>query len=88
LATLLSNLPNATIVMAPGASGNGTMRLTSGYASAAFNTNIDNFTIGISGASTTFDFEPAAAVPEPSTVFAGVTSLLISLGAYARRRRG
>lgn len=86
LATLLAALPNARITLA--GNGLGGIRLAVGFASDTdvFNTNIDNFQLGVAGVTTTFDFEPGAAVPEPSSIVAGATSLLIGLGAYARRR--
>lgn len=48
----------------------------------------DNVRISGTGADDNYDFEPAAmaAVPEPSTVLAGVLGGLFTLG-YARRRR-
>ena len=71
LATIIAAHPNAVIVdSAPGVGG---LRFTSGFSSSTdnYNTNIDDFTIGVSGTNTTFDFDPASAVPEPSTWIAG-----------------
>jgi hypothetical protein len=67
---------NATIVDA--APGIGGIRLAGGFASPGedFDTNIDNFTIGTAGGTTTFDFEPAA-VPELSSFAFG--SLLFGM---------
>jgi MYXO-CTERM domain-containing protein len=75
--------PNATIWNSSSALAG--IRLNVGFASATdvFNGYVDNFTIGINGTNTTYDFEPA---PEPSTM------LIAGLGAlgfvvYAARRR-
>ena len=74
-------------------SGNGLGGIRFGSALLApeipFNTNVDNFTIGINSANTTFNFDPAPAVPEPSTWammilgFAGIGFL-----AYRRKQNG
>jgi hypothetical protein len=60
--------PGATIVNQSG-NGLGGVRFGVGLASTTdnFNGYVDNFTIGISGANTTFNFDPLTAVPEPST---------------------
>jgi hypothetical protein len=60
----LTLYPNATIVN-PSA-GVGGIRFASGFSSASdnYNTNIDAFTIGVSGVDTTYNFEP---IPEAST---------------------
>jgi hypothetical protein len=67
LASFIAEFPNATIVNAD--DGLGGVRFDVGFASPSdqFNGNIDAFTIGIGDSSTTFDFEPASAVPEPAT---------------------
>jgi hypothetical protein len=57
-AQVLAEFPNAGVLP-----GYGTM-FKAGSAWTNFDGNVDNFTIGINGASTTFDFEPA---PEPAT---------------------
>jgi hypothetical protein len=62
-----------------------------GFASPndVFNGNVDNFTIGINGVNTTYDFEAAsavAAVPEPST-WAMMVLGFVGLGFMAHRRR-
>jgi hypothetical protein len=70
--------------------GLGGVRLTSGFASAGdvFNTNVDNFTIGTGAKSTTYDFEPALATPEPSTLASAFSGALALLGfAWVRRRK-
>ena len=92
LATLLANLAsdgytNATIYN-PSATLGG-VRLATGFASPqdVFNTYVDNFSIGTSDGVTTYDFEPGAAVPEPSSVVLGGASLALGLGAWLRRRR-
>jgi len=91
LATLLADLSangdtNATIYN-PSASLGG-IRIATGFASAdnVFNTNLDNFTIGTSDGVTTYNFEPGSAVPEPSSLVLGGTSLVVGLGAWLRRR--
>ena len=79
ISAYLALYPNATI---EGVS------LRVGYASPTdnFNGYVDGFTIGISGTSTTSDFEPdpVSAVPEPSTIIAGA-SMLLPFGASALR---
>jgi hypothetical protein len=51
-----------------------------------FNGYVDNFTIGINGSNTTYNFEPAAAVPEPSTLAIAGLGVLGFLG-YGLKRR-
>lgn len=86
LSAYLTLEPNATIVDAvPGTVGG--IRITSGFASAAdsFNANIDEFTIGTSVSSITYDFEPAA-VPEASPMLlGGLAASVAGLGLGARR---
>jgi hypothetical protein len=57
-----------------------------GYASAGdnFNGYVDNFTIGTAAGTTTYNFEPAAPVPEPTTMIAGAL-LLLPFGASRLR---
>ncbi len=68
LATCLgSNFNTTTIVNSAGLGG---VRFNVGFASDIdqFNGYVDNFTIGISSVNTTFDFDPDATVPEPSSL--------------------
>jgi len=85
LAFIEACYPNALIEDAT--SGLGAIGFDVGFASATdqFNGYVDNFTIGINSANTTFDFEPGA-VPEPSTI--SVLGLgLLALGLMRRKRR-
>jgi hypothetical protein len=67
LAALEAEYPLATIVNAD--NGLGGVRFDVGFASPTdqFNGYVDAFTIGVNGTNTTFDFEAAGAVPEPTT---------------------
>jgi hypothetical protein len=82
----LAGTPNAAIADAsPGVIGG--IRLTSGFGSDTdnFNANVDNFTIGTAGGSTTFNFEPAA-VPEPTAfLFGGLVCGAVGVVAGYRR---
>lgn len=84
--TYLTANPTATIIdAAPGVGG---IRLATGFASASdnFNTYIDNFTIGVAGIDTNYDFEPAA-IPEASALlFGGVASCFAGAAAWRRLR--
>jgi hypothetical protein len=69
LATYIAANPTATIVNAP--TGAGGVRILAGFGAGAWDNfvgNVDAFTIGVSGNSTTYDFEPFAAggVLEPT----------------------
>jgi hypothetical protein len=95
LAAFLALYPNATIQNAPnyfgpGADANG-VTLQDGYADSGFSYNgyVDNFTIGISGANTTFNFDPnPAASPEPATMTLLVSGVFAAGGfGLVRRRR-
>ena len=73
LSSFLAQYPNATIqnaadLFGPGANANG-VTLQFGYADPGFTYNgyVDNFTIGINGASTTYNFDPNPA-PEPASL--------------------
>ncbi len=85
LAAILGAIPNATIIN-DADQGIGGIRIASGFASAGnnFDANVDNFTIGTAGGTTTYDFE-LAAVPEPTTLIAGAL-LLLPFGANTLRR--
>ncbi len=73
-ATCEAALPGATIVNSFGTpgilDGVGGIQLAVGFAGPTdqFDGNVDAVTIGDGGGTTTFDFEPAAAVPEPATL--------------------
>jgi|SRR5579862_3114777 len=86
LSQYLGLFPNATIVNA--APGLGGIRIASGFASPGdnFDDYVDDFTIGTSAGSTTFDFEPSAPVPLPKTVWGGVV-LFAGLGLMKFRQR-
>jgi hypothetical protein len=85
LAAYLSFKPNATIINDAG-QGIGGIRLATGFASPEdnFDANVDNFTIGTAGGTTTYDFEP---IPEPGTLTLLGTALLGLGVVYLRRRR-
>jgi hypothetical protein len=72
-----------------GSSASAGIRLNVGFASPTdqFNGYVDNFTIGIDGVTTTYDFEPGGAVPEPSTLTLAGLGALGLLG-YRWNRRG
>jgi uncharacterized repeat protein (TIGR01451 family) len=62
LATYIACFPNARILN--GGTGLGGVRIVTGFGAGAWNDYLgaaDNFTIGVSGVNTTYDFEPAAA---------------------------
>jgi hypothetical protein len=82
LADYLVTYPDATIENS--SAGYGGVRLTVGFASPEdnFNGYVDNVTIGTTGGTTTYDFEPAT-VPEPTT--AGC--FLLGLGALVYFQR-
>jgi len=86
LAQIAAALP-ADATITPDWNGNGGTELLVGYASPSdsFDGNVDNVTIGISNVSTTYDFEPGAATPEPGTfvLFTGAGLLVF---AYSRRK--
>jgi hypothetical protein len=73
LATIEAAYPNATIANG-GFPGLGGIAMQVGFASPGdtYNGYVDNFTIGVNGSNTIYDFEPAGAgpqaVPEPSRV--------------------
>ncbi len=73
LAAFLALFPDATIVNTT--DGLGAIRFDVGFASPTdqFNGNVDDFTIGVNGMDTTFDFEAETATPLPATLplFAG-----------------
>lgn len=77
LSALQSLFPAATIMNnnVNGGDGNQGITLLVGEDGSANNGYVDNVTIN----STTFDFEPDSAVPEPTTIFAGML-LLLPLG--------
>ncbi|MGH7045790.1 MAG: PEP-CTERM sorting domain-containing protein [Stellaceae bacterium] len=94
LATIEAAYPDATIEnysseLTP-PDGLGGIGFNVGFASATdqFNGYVDDFTIGIGGANTTYDFEPAIPAPEPGTI-ALLGAALFWLGAIGvRRQRG
>jgi hypothetical protein len=86
LAAFIALHPNATIINDPGQGGLGGIRIADGFASTTdnFNEYVDAFTIGTAAGTTTYDFE-LTAVPEPTTMIAGVL-LLLPFGASTLRR--
>jgi hypothetical protein len=86
-ADYLALYPNATIVNAGTLGG---VRFNVGFASPgdAFDGNVDNFTIGINSADTTFDFEASAPAPLPNVASMGMVMLLaVGIGGYIHTRR-
>lgn len=92
LATIEAEYPDATIVnytsgLSP-PSGVGGISFNVGFATttAVYNGYVDDFTIGINGVNTTYDFDPNPPVPEPSTLTL-LGSGLLGMAAMRRRRR-
>jgi hypothetical protein len=52
-----------------------------------FNGYVDDVTIGTTSGTTTYDFEPVTAVPEPTTFIAGASMLLPFAGSAFRMLR-
>lgn len=89
-ANFLALYPNAVIVNDNGNGGIGGLRVTIGAGSAtdSFAVNVDNFTIGTASGSTTYNFEPAAAVPESSSIAIwGLVGLVSAGGYYVQQKR-
>jgi hypothetical protein len=86
LAAYLALEPNATIINDVAGGGRGGIRITSGFASPEnnFDANVDAFTIGTAGGTTTYDFEP---VPEPGTLLLLGMGFLTTILVWIRRRR-
>ncbi len=86
LAAYLADEPDATIINDVAGGGRGGIRIASGFASSEdiFDANVNNFTIGTAGGTTTYDFEP---VPEPGTLTLLALGGLTALGAIWIRRR-
>jgi len=86
LIAFLALHPNATIMnnIVNGGAGNEGITLLVGEDGTANNGYVDDVTIGVSGVNTTYDFEPNAPVPEPTTMVAGAL-LLLPFGASALR---
>ncbi len=87
LAGYLALHPNATLENAT--SGLGGIRLNAGFTSPkdVTNTYVDDFTIGVSGVNTTYDFEPNVVTPEPSTLVSATVAALACIGYSWRRRK-
>lgn len=86
LAQYLTLHPTATIInISPTLGGIG---FAVGFADPGSNYdgNVDNFTIGIAGSATTYDFENAAAAPLPSPAWTGLAVLGIVAGANRLKR--
>jgi len=82
LSTFQTDFPDATIAYNGSYPGLGGIAMQVGFASDTADGYVDDFTIGVGGVNTTYDFEPAA-VPEPASFS------LLGIGALAllRRRR-
>ena len=81
--------PGATLVNFPGALGGVELRVGQASPDDQFNGYVDNFTIGVSGANTTFDFEAASATPLPAAFPLFVTGLgALGLFGWRRKRKG
>jgi len=79
--------PLATIINDPGQGGLGGIRIASGFSSPSdnYNTNVDAFSIGTAGGTTTYDFN-LQSVPEPASLaLAGIG--FFGLGTFAVARR-
>ncbi len=80
---------NAVIVSYPGV---GDIRIAAGFASPTdnFDVNVDAFSIGTAAGSTTYDFDPTAAVPESSSIAIWGLVGLVGFGGYhvQQKRKG
>ena len=86
LATIEAAYPDATIANG-GFTGLGGIAMRVGFGSSGETEdgNVDNFTIGVAGVNTTYNFDPPSAVPEPGTLMLLIAASAAGIGVWRRK---